>query len=222
MNKLGELIEEFRAVFRGRKVLDSLLPPLLFLLLNAWVGLGWAAAGALLMAAAFALWRLARHQPPGYALGGLGGVALAILIALLLGRAEGYFLLGILGNGGTLLLALASVLLRRPLVAWTSLLARRWPRDWYWHPRVRPAYSEVTLAWALFFALRLALQLSLFQGQATLLGWVQVLTGWPATIVLLVASYLYGTWRLRTLKGPGVDEFKAGAAPPWSGQRRGF
>ncbi len=222
MNKLRELIEEFRAVFRGRKVLDSLLPPLLFLLLNAWLGLGWAAAGALLMAATFALWRLARHQPPGYALGGLGGVALAILLALLLGRAEGYFLLGILGNGGTLLLTLASVLLRRPLVAWTSLLARRWPRDWYWHPRVRPAYSEVTLAWALFFALRLALQLSLFQGQATLLGWVQVLTGWPATIVLLVVSYLYGTWRLRTLKGPSVDEFKAGAAPPWNGQRRGF
>jgi len=154
---LCELIEEFRAVFRGRKVLDSLLPPLLFLLLNAWLGLGWAAAGALLMAATFALWRLARHQPPGYALGGLGGVTLAILLALLLGRAEGYFLLDILGNGGTLLLAL-----------------------------------------------------------------VQVLTGWPATIALLVASYLYGTWRLRTLKGPSVDEFKAGAAPPWSGQRRGF
>lgn len=222
MSKLRELVDEFRAVFRGRKVLDSLLPPLLFLLLNAWLGLGWAAAGALLLAATFSLWRLARRQPPGYALGGLGGVTLAIGIALLLGRAEGYFLLGILGNGGTLLLALVSVLLRRPLVAWTSHLARRWPRDWYWHPRVRPAYSEVTLAWALFFALRLALQLSLFQGQATLLGLVQVLTGWPATIALLVASYLYGTWRLRTLKGPSVDEFKAGAAPPWSGQRRGF
>lgn len=222
MSKLRELVDEFRAVFRGRKVLDSLLPPLLFLLLNAWLGLGWAAAGALLLAATFSLWRLAKRQPLGYALGGLGGVALAIAIALLLGRAEGYFLLGILGNGGTLLLALVSVLLRRPLVAWTSHLARRWPRDWYWHPRVRPAYSEVTLAWALFFALRLALQLSLFQGQATLLGLVQVLTGWPATIVLLVASYLYGTWRLRTLQGPSVDEFKAGAAPPWSGQRRGF
>lgn len=222
MSKLRELVDEFRAVFRGRKVLDSLLPPLLFLLLNAWLGLGWAAAGALLLAATFSLWRLAKRQPLGYALGGLGGVALAIAIALLLGRAEGYFLLGILGNGGTLLLALVSVLLRRPLVAWTSHLARRWPRDWYWHPRVRPAYSEVTLAWVLFFALRLALQLSLFQGQATLLGLVQVLTGWPATIVLLVASYLYGTWRLRTLQGPSVDEFKAGAAPPWSGQRRGF
>jgi len=39
---------------------------------------------------------------------------------------------------------------------------------------------------------------------------------------LLVISYLYGTWRLRHLKGPSVEEFKAGAEPPWTGQRRGF
>jgi hypothetical protein len=38
----------------------------------------------------------------------------------------------------------------------------------------------------------------------------------------LIASYLYGTWRLRNLGGPSVEEFKSGAEPPWEGQQRGF
>ena len=118
---------------------------------------------------------------------------------------------------------LASVLVRRPLVAWTSYLARRWPLKWYWHPRVRPAYSEVTLAWAVVFGLRLWLQALLYRAEDperfatfTLIG------GWPTTVVLLVLSYLYGTWRLKQLAGPSVEEFEAGTPPPWQGQRRGF
>jgi hypothetical protein len=67
------------------------------------------------------------------------------------------------------------------------------------------------------------LQLNLFQEQAAgLLVVVQLLTGWPATILLLVISYLYVTWRLRTLGGPSVEEFRTGEEPPWEGQRRGF
>jgi hypothetical protein len=121
------------------------------------------------------------------------------------------------------LLCFGSVVARRPLVALTSYVTRRWPLQWYWHPRVRPAYAEVTLAWGVFFALRLLLQWSLFRDAAPgLLGVVQILTGWPATIVLLVLSYLYGTWRLRKLEGPSVEEFQADAPPPWTGQQRGF
>jgi hypothetical protein len=116
-----------------------------------------------------------------------------------------------------------SALAGRPLVAYTSYVTRRWPLEWYWHPRVRPAYSEVTWMWAAFFGLRLALQIVLFQQEAAgLLAVANVVMGWPATIVLLVVSYLYGTWRLRTLGGPSVEELSQAADPPWQGQRRGF
>jgi hypothetical protein len=115
------------------------------------------------------------------------------------------------------------VIVKRPLVALTSHLARGWPLKWYWHPRVRPAYGEVTLVWAVFFALRLAVQWFLFQeAEAAIFGLLSVLMGWPATIVLLVVSYLYGTWRLRNLGGPSVEEFEKGSEPPWEGQQRGF
>jgi hypothetical protein len=224
MDKPREILEELRMVLAGRSnFLDSLLPPLLFVLLNAIWGVEVAIWASLGLAVVIAIIRLFRRQSLLYALGGAGGVALAAAVAYLLGRAEGFFLPTIVTGAITVLLCLVSVLVGRPIVAFTSFVARRWPLDWYWHPKVRPAYSEVTWLWVVFFGLRLLLQVNLFQGEAaSLLGVVQLLTGWPATILLLIASYLYGTWRIRNLGGPSVEEFTSGAEPPWEGQRRGF
>ena len=210
-SKFRELVEEFRLVFTGRSnLIDSIVPPVIFLIVNALLGFQVATWGSLAIALLITVFRLSKRQPLRYAFGGIGGVVIAIVIAQLLGRAEGYFLPGMFTGGLTVIGCLVSVIVGRPLVAWTSYIARRWSLDWYWHPKVRPAYDEVTLAWAIFFAIRLGLQWSLFQEQAAgLLGVIQVVTGWPATIVLLVISYLYGTWRLRHLQGPSVEEFRA-------------
>jgi hypothetical protein len=223
-NKLRELWEEFQAVFSGRgNLVDTFIPPILFVALNALVGFSAALWGALGVALLFSAVRLVRRQPVRYALGGVGGVGLAVLIARLVGRAEGFFLPNILAGAGTMLVMVVSLVAGRPLVAWTSYLARRWPRDWYWHPRVRPAYGEVTWLWLVIFAVRLGLQwVTLQRGDPVLLAVTNLVTGWPATILLLVISYLYGTWRLRALEGPSIEEFQAGAEPPWTGQRRGF
>jgi len=223
-SKFRELSEEFRTVFTGRSNLaDSILPPLVFLIIHRLLGFEVALWSSLALALIITAVRLRRRQPLTYALGGLGGVVAALLIARWLGRAEGYFLPGLATGVLTTVIAVASVIAGRPLVAWTSHIARRWPLDWYWHPKVRPAYSEVTVAWVIFFALRLVFQFSLFQNRATeLLAVSNIITGWPATIALLAISYLYGTWRLQHLKGPSVEEFREGAQPPWMGQRRGF
>ena len=224
MDKVREIVEELRMVLAGRSsFLDSLLPPLFFVLLNLIWGVQVAIWSSLGLAVVIAIYRLFRRQSLLYALGGAGGVAVAAGVAYLLGRAEGFFLPTIISGAITVLLCLVSVLAGRPIVAFTSFIARRWPLNWYWHPKVRPAYSEVTWFWVLFFGLRLLLQFNLFREEAAnLLGIVQFLTGWPATIILLIASYLYGTWRLRNLGGPSVEEFKSGAEPPWEGQQRGF
>jgi hypothetical protein len=224
MDKGREILEELRMVLAGRSnILDAILPPLFFVLLNAIWGMQVAIWASLGLAVVIAIYRLFKRQSLLYALGGAGGVALAAMVAHLLGRAEGFFLPTLVSGAFTFLLCLVSVLLRRPLVAFTSFVARRWPLNWYWHPKVRPAYSEVTWIWVVFFGLRLLLQFNLFQQEAaSLLGIVQFLTGWPATILLLIVSYLYGTWRLRNLGGPSVEEFKSGAELPWEGQQRGF
>jgi hypothetical protein len=222
-NKARELLDEFRTVAGKVGLLDTILPPILFLLLNGLAGFTAAMIGSLGMAFLIAILRLRRKQSLVYALAGMGSVGLAIALALLLGRSEGFFLPGIVNGGLTIALALVSLVIRKPMVAWTSYLARRWPLDWYWHNQVRPAYTEVTVAWLLYFAAKLFWQVSLFQGNAVdKLAFVNTLTGWPATIALLIFSYLYGTWRLAQLRGPSVEEFRNGAPAPWSGQRRGF
>ncbi len=222
--KWRELLDEFRTVFSGRNsFLDAVLPPIIFLLVNGLVGFQAAMWGALLLSVFFAVVRIIRKQSLLYALVGVGSVGIAIGIAWFLGKSEGFFLPGLISGSMTLLLTVVSLVIRRPMVAWTSFLARRWPLDWYWHAQVRPAYSEVTFAWAIFFAARLFLQFSLFQNEnVNSLVVTNFITGWPATILLLVFSYLYGTWRLVKLSGPSVDEFRSNAPAPWQSQRRGF
>ncbi len=223
-NKSRELLEELRAVFAGRNsFLDAILPPILFLLVNGLAGFQAAMWSALALSVVIAAVRIFRKQSLLYALAGVGSVAVAIGIAWFLGKSEGFFLPGLISGSMTLLLTVVSLVIRRPMVAWTSFIARRWTLDWYWHPQVRPAYSEVTFAWTLFFAARLLLQFSLFENQdVNSLAVTNFITGWPATILLLVFSYLYGTWRLAQLRGPSVEEFNNGAPAPWQGQRRGF
>jgi hypothetical protein len=221
--KLSEIGEELRMVLTGRgNVADSIVPPVLFFAVNALAGFGPALWAALLAALLITVLRVSRHQSLGYALVGLAAVALSVGVAKVSGRAGGFFLPGVLTDLLTVTLCMASVLVGRPLVALTSAVIRRWPLRWYWHPRVRPAYSEVTWIWGLFFVARTALHLALLQGSSGALAVIAVVTDWPSTILLLVVSYLYGTWRLRNLGGPSVEEFKLGAAPPWEGQRRGF
>ncbi|MFC2026269.1 DUF3159 domain-containing protein [Chloroflexota bacterium] len=222
--KFQELIAELRSVMSGRGGwIDSVIPPVIFLIFNALTNFEIALWGSLGTALLIAGYRLFKRQAVRYAMGGIGGVLLAILIARLLGEAQGFFLPGIVTGVFTVFLCFVSVLIKRPMVAWTSYLTRRWPLDWYWHKRVRPAYTEVTLVWGVFFTTRTLIQYWLFQeGETSTLGIVQLISGWPALILLLVASYLYGQWRLGNLKGPSVEEFKSGSEPPWQGQTRGY
>jgi len=223
-SKLAELMEELQTVFAGRgRLVDSLLPTIVFVVVQAIWTLGFALWSAIIVAAVLAGIRLARKEAFLYALGGLGGVLVAAAVAAWLNRAAGYFLPSIISGGLSVIACLASLLAGRPLVAWTSHLARRWPLDWYWHPQVRPAYGQVTAAWAVYFALRLLLQLVLLRyGSTEIIALLNTALGWPSTILLLIGSYLYGSWKLQQLGGPSVEEFEQGDDPPWTGQERGF
>lgn len=222
--KLTELIEEFRTIVLARSNLfDTVAPPVVFVIANIVAGFDAAMIVALALALIIAFLRWRRQEPLIYAFAGIAGVVLAFVLARLLDRAEGFFLPGIAISAVTTIVAVISNLVRRPMVAWTSYIAHRWPWGWYWHPRVRPAYSEVTWLWAMFFGSRLLLQTSLFHNaEVDLLAWVNLLLGWPATVLLLVITYLFGSWRLQNLGGPSVEEFKQDTPPPWQGQQRGF
>jgi hypothetical protein len=219
-----ELLQELKLVFSGRNtILDAIIPPLVFVLVNAWAGLLPAILSALGTSLLFTLLRLIKRQSIRYALGGVGATLLAGGLAFALGRAEAYFLPSLVNGALMLILLLGSLIVKRPAVAFTSYLTRRWPLAWYWHPRVRPAYSQVTAIWAIYSLIKLLVQWVLFRrGLADSLALFNIVSGWPALIILLVVSYIYGLYRLKKLQGPSVEEFKQNAPPPWQGQQRGF
>jgi hypothetical protein len=224
VSKTREVIDEFRTVVLGQgRILDAVMPSLAFLAIRALASDLPAMLAALLTGASILLFRVVRRQPSLTAILGLLGSLLAFVVAQSYHRAELFFLPDTITNVALAAVCLVSAAVRRPLVAWTSHLVRRWPRQWYWHPRVLPAYRETTLAWAVFFLMQAALQWSLvLRRDVALIAASSLLNGWPATAALLVLTYLYGTWRLPRLAGPSVVEFQSGSAPPWTGQQRGF
>jgi len=224
MSTFKELLEEFKSILSGKiPILDVVLPPLLFTLFYGWLSVTVALVASLITAGLLVGLRIWQRQSFGYTLGGAGITLTAGAVAWVSQSARGFFLPGVLSSGITFLAAAISLVIQRPLAALSSHLTRGWPLTWYWHPRVRPAYSEVTAGWTLFFGLQFGIQLTLYlQGTVESLGIVQLLTGWPALILVLAASYLYGLWRLKQLQGPSVSEFEEEKDPPWKGQQRGF
>jgi len=224
MTRYQELLEEFRSVVSGRvPLLDVIFPPLLFTVLHGPLALNLALVISLLSSLALVGYRLVKQESFGYATGGLAAILLAAGLAWITQSAAGYYLPGILTSGLTTLLCLISLTAKKPFAAWSSHLTRNWPLAWYWHERIRPAYAEVTLGWTVFFGAQFAIQGYYYlQGSTGSLGWIQILTGWPALVLILAASYLYGLRRLDDLHGPSVEEFETGSPPPWDGQRRGF
>ncbi len=224
MTRLQELLEEFQSVVSGRvPLLDVIFPPLLFTILHGPLSLHLALAISVLSSLALVGYRLLKGESFGYATGGLAAILLAAVLAWITQSAAGYYLPGILTSGLTALLCLVSLMVKKPFAAWSSHLTRNWPLAWYWHERIRPAYAEVTLGWTVFFGSQFAIQSYYYLlGSTGSLGWVQILTGWPALVLILAASYVYGLRRLKDLNGPSVEEFKADSPPPWEGQQRGF
>lgn len=217
-----EIMEELHSIFL-HKTFDALLPPLIYGVSNAI----WGLQTAVILAVATALInfsrRIIREENWKYSLAGLIGVIFASSLAYLSNNASNYFIPALTSSSLFLLASVITLLLGKPLAAWASHLSRGWPLDWFWRDDVKPAYREVTILWAFYFAFRLSIQLRIFFSEAVLnLAWVNIILGWPAIIVVLSISYIYGIWRLNNLGGPGVDEFKEGKAPPWDGQKKGF
>lgn len=225
MTKLQELFSELKFVLsgKGNQWLDSLFPIIVFLIVLPIAGDEISLIIGLGISSIFLILRLIKRDSLVYTLGGLGSVLLAWIFIRLSGTETGFVLPGLISGAITIVICVVSVMFNRPLVAWTSYIARRWPLEWYWHPKVLPAYNEVTIAWAVLFTIRLLLKYYFFQqGAVEVASWLEIGLGWPFTISLLVVSYLYGHWRLGSLNGPSTDEFKAGAEPPWEGKQSGF
>jgi uncharacterized membrane protein len=222
MDRLKDLFSEIKLIFTG-KTLDAIIPPLIFVVVNGYLGLSIAIIVSLVIALIFFIYRVVSKQSFSYALFGLVGILLAGGFAFVANNATNFFLPDIITNGFILLLSIGSLIINKPIAAYLSHLTRGWTLNWFWRKDILPAYREVTYMWTAFFLIRTIIQVVLFIGNdVNALLWTSTIMGLPATFLILTISYVYGIWRLKQLGGPGIDEFDANKKPPYRGQNRGF
>jgi hypothetical protein len=219
---LKDIGDEVKQFVTG-KTIDAVFPPILYIIGNSIFGLKIGIILAISVAILMSIFRAIKKQSILYALGGIGGVIIASGFALLSDNAANYFLPKVITSGLLFLVSLVSILSGRPLAALLSHLARGWEFDWFQRKDIKPAYTEVTIAWAILFLFRMTIQFIIFkEGNLVKLGWANILLGFPTTLGVLILTLIYGIWRLKNLGGPGIDEFREGKEPPWIGQRKGF
>lgn len=180
--------------------LIAAIPPVVFVAVNAAVGLRPAIFSAIGTAVLLALYRMARKQSTQQALTGLFGVVIAALIAARTGQARGYFLLGIISSFVYGAAFLGSVLVRRPLVGllWEFLDPTPQPDEsdvpWYRRRLLLNAYTLATLGGAFVFLARGIVQWALYKKDAT--GWLafaRIAMGYPLWIIAVG----FGFWAVR-------------------------
>jgi hypothetical protein len=179
-----------QAIGGWRGLIDSGLPTALFLI--AYVAGGQQLRPALIVAVAtglvIAVVRLLRRESLQQVLGGFFGVAISAFVATRTGRAEDFFLLGILINVGYGLAYLVSILVRWPLMGLIVGYFRGDATGWRSDPRQYAAYATASWIWVAMFGVRLLVQLPLWAaGAVGLLGTAKLVMGWP---LFLLAAYL--------------------------------
>ena len=173
-----------------RGMAESAVPVLVFIVANMLTELRtalWCSVGSAL---AIAGWRLARKQSPRQALNGLFGIAIAAFLAARTGKAEAFYLPGILLGLVYAVVFAGSALARWPLVgvAWAFLTGAgsTWRRD----PRLLRLFTWLTVLWAVVWAARIGIQAGMYLSgsSATALGIARLVLGYPPLIALLAVT----------------------------------
>lgn len=222
MEKFNEWLEQLQLVFRN-KTIDALFPPLIFFLVYRFSTLEIAAGLTLVYIVCLIGYRVLKKHTMKYVFVGTGGVLLSIGFSALSGDAIHYYLPGLISTGLIVFGTLISLIIKKPLAALASHITRGWPIQWYLRDDIRPAYRNVTILWAVYFFVRLAIQVPIYlMGAFDLYFFINNVLGWPMNIVLLIVTYVIGIRGLRKLSGPSVEEYLNQDNPPYEGQQKGF
>ncbi|SNY49459.1 DUF3159 domain-containing protein [Paractinoplanes atraurantiacus] len=200
---MSEQIAEQLGGVRG--LIESSLPVFAFVILNVVLGdavvglekrtaLYWAIAGAVVSALAIGGYRLIRKEPVRHAVNGLFGIAIGAFLAYRTGKAENFYLPGILLTFGQAAVLLLSVVVRKPLIgyAW-GIMANKGQQNWFDNSRLFRTFQWLTLVWVVSLCIRAGIQYYLWaQGEANALGIVRILISWP----IYAATFAFSAWAI--------------------------
>ena len=174
-------------------IAESVLPSAAFVAIYTATGQQTRPAliAAVALAVFFAIARVVRRQPARFALAGLVGIAIPAYVVSRTGRAEDFFLPGLLANAGYALAYAISIAVRWPLLGVIIAIASNQGMQWRQDPTRVRAYSRASWIWVGLFSLRLAVQLPLYLASAlTALGVARIAMGLPLFAVGIWLSWL--------------------------------
>lgn len=194
-----------------RGFIDGAVPTLAFLLANQFYGLRTAVYVAAACGVGLLVVRLLRRQSLQQAIAGFLGLAFAAYLASRTGKAEGFFLPGILTSTATAAALVVSVLVRRPAVGFVVAAFRGDGPEWRDDARQRRTYTWLTLAWAALYGGRAGISALLYQaGEVGLLGAFKI-TGTP----MYVAAAFATIFVVRRMSPPAASkDLQPAPAPP--------
>ena len=200
---MSEQIAEQLGGVRG--LIESSLPVLAFVVLNVLLGdavlglekrtaLYWAIGGAVVAALAIGGYRLSRKQPVRHAVNGLFGIAVGAFLAWRTGKAEDFYLPGILLTFAQAAALLVSVAFRKPIIGYVwGIMANKGHQDWFGNSRLFRLFQWLTLVWVVSLSLRAGIQYYLWSlGEANALGVVRILISWP----IYAATFAFTAWAI--------------------------
>jgi hypothetical protein len=135
--------------------------------------------------------RLAQRESPQHALSGLVGVGFAAFIATRSGKAENFFLPGLLLNAVCASAFVVSLAVRRPLVGIIVTKLDGEDDGWRDDPGRMRAFVWATWLWAGLFLMRFVIQLPLYlAGAVVALGIARTALGLPVFVLGLWLTWL--------------------------------
>jgi hypothetical protein len=174
-------------------IADSSIPALAFVLVYTFNGnelnvAAWVAVG---VGALITVIRLLRRESLQFAVAGFAGVAIAAFIASKTGKAEDFFLPGLLLNAGYALAYLVSIAVRWPLIGVILGPIGGDGMAWRKDPAKVRLYSRASWIWVGVFLLRLAVQLPLYlAGSLLALGIAKTAMGLPIFLLAIWLTFL--------------------------------
>jgi hypothetical protein len=194
------------AVGGVRGVIESLTPGLTFLVVFSLTqNLAWSVLTPVGVAVVFVIARLVGKGSIQPALVGLGGLAASASVALLSGRPEDNFLLGLWVNAISLTVMSVSILIGRPLIGVIAGLLVGDP-NWRVDRAKKTLATVATGLWVGLFGSRLLVQVPLFlQGAVSELAIARLVMGVPLYALVLWLSWLLmrSVYRPRTGQSKG-------------------
>lgn len=222
-NKLGvdkargavdtSLVDAFGGI---RGMIDMTVPGLAFLLVyTPTQNLTASCVTALAITVALSVVRLVRRETLQHAFGGVLGVAIGAFIAWKSGKAEDFYLPGMIYGLVLMAVYLVSIMVRWPLIG--VLLGPVLGENMTWrtrNPGRYAAYAKASWVWVALFALRAAILFPLYwSGNVTALGVGKVALGVPPWLVAIYLSWLILSKAPPPIKAYEEAEEEAGAAP---------